>query len=156
MDDSADFDAFYNATNRRVLHQVYAMTGDLAAARDCTHEAYARAWRRWTTVSRATSPEAWIRTVAWRLAGSRWRRTRNGLSRAREGNADLISALRRLPEKQRYAIVLCHLAGLSIGDIALETGASTATVETRLSRGRATLTRLLPDTTMIPSGGSRD
>jgi len=42
------FDDFYRATSRRVLHHVYALTGDLAEAQDCVQEAYARAWQRWT------------------------------------------------------------------------------------------------------------
>lgn len=42
MAGEADFDAFYDATNRRVLHQMYAMTGNLADAQDVTQEAYAR------------------------------------------------------------------------------------------------------------------
>lgn len=80
MDEIAEFDAFYNATNRRVLHQMYAMTSNLADAQECTQEAYARAWQRWKQVKDADSPEAWVRTVAWRIAASRWRKTKNSIA----------------------------------------------------------------------------
>jgi RNA polymerase sigma-70 factor, ECF subfamily len=41
MSDAGDFDAFYAATSRRVLHYVYAVSGDLVEAQDLTQEAYA-------------------------------------------------------------------------------------------------------------------
>jgi hypothetical protein len=47
MDGSAEFDEFYRGTANHVVTQVYALTGDLAEAQDCVHEAYARAWQRW-------------------------------------------------------------------------------------------------------------
>ncbi|WP_207782869.1 sigma factor, partial [Phytoactinopolyspora limicola] len=120
-----EFDAFYHASNRRVLHQMYAMTGNLADAQECTQEAFARAWQRWKTVSQANSPEAWVRTVAWRIAASRWRKTKNAITAmARHGAPDntpppnpdhvaLVTALRQIPEPQRQAIVLHHLVGMS-------------------------------------------
>lgn len=38
-----EFDAFYAATHRRIVGQIYAMTGNLHEAEDCAQEAYARA-----------------------------------------------------------------------------------------------------------------
>jgi len=63
MGGSDDFDAFYNATSRRLLHQIYAMTGNLADAQDCMQEAFARAWQHWQQVRRADDPAAWVRTA---------------------------------------------------------------------------------------------
>ena len=56
------------------------MTGNLADAQDLVQEAYARAWQRWSSVSTYDDPEAWVRTVAWRLAASKWRKTKNGVA----------------------------------------------------------------------------
>jgi hypothetical protein len=53
MSDTDDFDAFYNATSSRLLHQVYAMTGNLADAEECVQETYARAWQHWKQVQHA-------------------------------------------------------------------------------------------------------
>ena len=46
---------------------------------------------------------------------------------------------------QRHALVLFHIADLSIEEIARETESPTGTVKARLSRGRATLANLLTD-----------
>ncbi|NHC15946.1 SigE family RNA polymerase sigma factor [Motilibacter deserti] len=155
MSDSTGFDAFYAASSRRVLHALYAMTGDLSEAQDCVQEAYARAWQRWGRVGHYDDPEAWVRTVAWRLAVNRWRRGRNALAAlvrhgppapARppsEDNVALVAALRQIPEAQRRAVVLHHLCGLSVEDVARETESPVGTVKARLSRGRAALAGLL-------------
>lgn len=157
MDDVAEFDAFYSATARRLQHQMYAMTGNVADAQECTQEAFARAWQRWKTVRDADNPEAWVRTVAWRIAASRWRKTKNGLaaltrhgppSHTEPPNPDhvtLVAALKQIPEHQRRAIVLHHLVGMSVDDIARETNSPAGTVKARLSRGRSTLASILGD-----------
>lgn len=164
MNDAAEFDAFYDATHRRVLHQMYAMTSNIADAQDCTQEAYARAWQRWSAVSQANSPEAWVRTVAWRIAASRWRKTKNGVAAiARFGRPEaadppspdhvaLVTALKQLPDAQRRAIVLHHLAGLNVDEVAAEVGAPAGTIKARLSRGRAKLAELLTDELTVEGG----
>jgi RNA polymerase sigma-70 factor (ECF subfamily) len=53
-----DFDSFYSATARRVLHHVYVVCGDLGDAQDAVQEAYARAWQHWPRLSSYDNPEA--------------------------------------------------------------------------------------------------
>jgi RNA polymerase sigma-70 factor (ECF subfamily) len=154
-DTARDFDAFYAASASRVLHAVYAMTGDRAEAQDCVQEAYERAWQRWGTVRAYADPEAWVRTVARRIAVSRWRKTRNAVTAWRRHGPPpdasppgvehvlLVRALRELPDAQRHALVLHYLAGLSVEEVAVETGAPSGTVKARLHRGRAALALLL-------------
>lgn len=151
------FDDFYRATSRRVIHHVYAMTGSLTEAQDCVQEGYARAWQRWTQVSGYDDPEAWVRTVARRVAVSRWRRTRtHAAALVRHGRPDdqrppdedhvaLVAALRQVSETQRHAVVLHHLVGLTVEQVAAEVGAPVGTVKARLHRGRAALAALLGD-----------
>jgi RNA polymerase sigma-70 factor, ECF subfamily len=153
----ASFDDFYRATSRRLLHQVYALTGDLAEAQDCVQEAYARAWQRWERVSRHDDPEAWVRTVARRIAVSRWRRTRTAMSyllhhgkpettaAPSEDHALLVRALRDLSQPQRDAVVLHHLVGLSVEEVARRTASPVGTVKARLHRGRAALAAVIGD-----------
>jgi RNA polymerase sigma-70 factor (ECF subfamily) len=153
-----EFDAFYAGTVGRLVGQLYAMTGDLTEAQDVVQEAFIRAWQRRQSLSMIGSPEAWVRTVAWRLAVSRWRRTRRSVTRWREESHDtvvnapstdhvaLVDALRRIPEAQRIAIVLHHLCDRSIEQIAEETGSPVGTVKARLFRGRAALAPFLHET----------
>jgi RNA polymerase sigma-70 factor, ECF subfamily len=155
--DDAEFDAFYTGSVRRLIGQVYAMCGDHAEAQDVVQEAFVRAWHHRAQLASADSPEAWVRTVAWRLAISRWRKARNAMTAwHRRGapdpvpapsvdNAAVVAALRLLPEEQRRAIVLHHLCDLSVQQVAHETGAPTGTVKARLARGRAALATHLAD-----------
>jgi RNA polymerase sigma-70 factor (sigma-E family) len=149
--EEAEFDAFYQETARRVVHLVYASTGDLALAQDCAQEAYSRAWQRWSTVRSYDDPLAWVRTVARRLAISAWR-SKAAQHRAYErvgvhGTAGppsedrvvVIDALRLLSPPVREAVVLHYIADLSIEQIAHETGAPAGTIKARLHRGRAQL-----------------
>ena len=152
-----EFDAFYAESYRRLVGRIYAMCGDLAEAQDCVQEAFIRAWDKRRTLDSEQSPEAWVRTVAYRLAVSRWRRARKALlppdrAHAAAGphepdvnHVALVRALQQLPPNQRRAIVLHHLCDLSVAEIARETEVPTGTVKARLSRGRAALAALLTD-----------
>lgn len=160
---ASEFDAFYGGAADRVTRQLVLLTGDRLEAEDVTQEAFERAWLRWSTVRDCASPEAWVRTVAQRLAISRWRRVRNS-ARAwrRHGPARelpeldpqhvaLMSALGRLPFQQRRAVVLHHLVDLPVDQVAAETGSSVAAVKKQLERGRAALAQLLQETEPLPS-----
>ena len=154
--DAQEFDAFYTASFARVVGQVHAMIGDRDEAQECVQEAFVRAWSHRSRLDREHHPEAWVRTTAYRLAVSRWRRmvrSRGAPDRALQDSHSppppdpdrvaLVAALRRLPEEQRRAIVLHHLADLPVAQVAAETGAPVGTVKARLSRGRAALAELL-------------
>jgi RNA polymerase sigma-70 factor, ECF subfamily len=156
--DIAEFDEFYSATVDRLTGQLYAMTGDLAEAQDVVQEAFVRAWQHRRALSSTDHPEAWVRTVAWRLAVSRWRRVRNSVTAGRRSAAQapparppsvdslaIVAALRQIPEAQRVAIVLHHLCDMSVEQVALETGAPVGTVKARLARGRAALAPFVTD-----------
>jgi RNA polymerase sigma-70 factor, ECF subfamily len=156
--EAEEFDDFYAASFRRLVHQIYAMVGDRDEAQECVQEAFVRAWSHRRQLDKARSPEAWVRTTAYHLAVSRWRRAVRGrrapdralqpLSQGRAPGEDrvaLVDALRRLPEVQRRALVLHHLCDLPVDAVAAETGVPTGTVKARLSRGRAALAALLSE-----------
>ncbi len=155
--DAEGFDAFYQGSAHQVLRQLYAMCGNLEEARDCLQEGYARAWQRWDRLASYDNPAAWVRTASWQVAISRWRHARrlfavpaavSSQPDSFEQVADLVSlsaAIRTLPSRQREAIVLHHLAGLSIDEIAAQVHAPPGTVKARLSRGRAALAKQLDD-----------
>jgi RNA polymerase sigma-70 factor, ECF subfamily len=156
--DDATFDEFYSASFQRITGQVYAMIGNRDEAQECVQEAFARAWAHRRKLDRAEHPEAWVRTTAYRLAVSRWRRTTRGRRPAdralgaatetaapSETHVALVAALKQLPEAQRQALVLHHIADLSVHDVAREVGVPEGTIKARLSRGRAALAAMLAD-----------
>lgn len=150
--DDAQFDEFYSTSGPILVNQLYAMIGDAAEAQDCVQEAFIKAWtRRGTLDIDGGNPHAWVRTTAYRLSVSRWRRA-TGLLRAyqRYGatpsvappnaeHADVQAALADLPMTQRHVMVLHYLCDLSVEDIARETGQQVGTVKSRLHRARAAL-----------------
>lgn len=147
-----EFTDFYAGSFRRLVGQLAAMTGDRAEAQDAVQEAFVRAWAHRGELEHGGAPDAWVRTTAWRIAVSRWRRARLGRllqrrSQPRPAVVDgpspdrvaLIDALRQVPAEQRRAVVLYYLCDLSVAQIARETAAPEGTVKARLARGRAAL-----------------
>lgn len=164
--DENEFDEFYTASFRRVTGQVYAMVGNLDEAQECVQEAFVRAWAHRRKLERAEHPEAWVRTTAYRLAVSRWRRTtraRRPADRAvglptespplDESHVALVAALRQLPQAQRQALVLHHIADLPVHAVAQEVGVPEGTIKARLSRGRTALAALMTDQPNDLEGG---
>lgn len=154
MPGEESFDAFYRSTYDRTLRYLYGMLGDAAEAQDVTQEAYGRAWRRWGEVGAMAEPEAWVRTVGWRVAASHLRHLRvaarrfavwPGVVAAAPGpdNVALVAALKRIDPEQRRALVLHYLLDLPVQQVADETGVSLSAAKARLVRGRAALAALL-------------
>src|SRR4051812_42629145 len=137
------------------------MVGNRDEAEECVQEAFARAWQHRSKLERSGRPEAWVRTTAYRMAVSRWRRVvlaRRSPDRAlaprevtepSDERLALVTALRELPEAQRRAVVLHYIADLTVADVARETGISDGTVKGYLSRGRATLAGLLGEAELV-------
>jgi RNA polymerase sigma-70 factor, ECF subfamily len=163
-----DFDEFYHATYHRLVGQVYAMTGSLSEAEDSVQEAYARAWQNWGKISGYGDAEAWVRSVAFRVSVSTWRKTVNRFTaHKREGRTDeqpdlspdrlaIMNGLRRISPAQRQAIVLHHFLDRSVEEISQETGVPTGTVKSRLARGRRALAPHLSEFAELQSSEARE
>ena len=158
------FAAFYASSYRRLLGQLFAVTGDLAEAENALQEAYARAFVRWSRVRDYDLPEAWVRRVALNLAAMAARTLRRrARALLRVGPPplvpelspeviDLHDALRALPLAQRQVIVLHHLVGLPVDEVARELRLTPGTVKSRLARGRAAMAATLyPDRSEVTS-----
>lgn len=166
-----EFDAFYHENFAAITTTIYAMIGDVEEAQDAVQEAFIRAWDRRAHLQASQrdgqSPQAWVRTVAYRLAVSRWRRVRAGLRlhthlratapthipEPQVHHVALVAALKQLPAAQRRSIVLHHLADMSVEQVAAETGQPVGTVKAQLSRGRLALRQLLGEAETTPTTG---
>ncbi|MFG1658030.1 RNA polymerase sigma factor [Micromonospora chersina] len=147
----------YAGCFRRLVVQLYAVTGDLSEAQEAVQEAFTRALAAPRRLAGLDNPEAWLRRVAVNVARSRHRRRRvldtllrrlgpppTVADRSPEHLA-LLAALRALPEGQRQALALHYLVDLPVDEVAMTLGVSPGTVKSRLSRGRQALAALLAD-----------
>ena len=144
MQAEESFDAFYLMTRRGLLHQTFALTGDLPAAQTAVRDAYVAAWHHWHKVEPLGDRNAWIRRFAWtaaqrRLAGRIWRRNR-GMAADHLATLD---ALARLSTPQRRILVLIQIAGTPLQQAAREVGVTQHVAEQHLQSATATLSSQL-------------
>jgi RNA polymerase sigma-70 factor (ECF subfamily) len=145
------FEAFYAATYRRVVGQVFALLNDLQEAEDVTQNAFAKASFHWQHIATYDQPEAWVRRVAFNEAYNSTRRARRWLAAlARHGppppvpavspdRVDLHRALQRLSPRHREVLVLHYVAELPVDEVARQLRLPAGTVKSRLSRARRAL-----------------
>lgn len=147
----------------RMLALAQRMLGDPVEAEDVAQEAMLRAWKqapRWRPGK--AKFDTWLHRVGLNLCYDRLRRrrevpTETPPDRPDEGPAPdrgllaaelgvrVDAALRRLPERQREAIVLCHYQELSNIEAADLMTISVEALESLLSRGRRALRQALAD-----------
>lgn len=132
------FDAFYASTRDRLLHETYALTGDLAAARSAVRDAYVVAWHQWRKVGTRDDREAWIRPQAHARARRRhtarlWHRDRSLAPEVQE----TLDALAKLSGVERQLLVLTTLSPLPLTDIARTVGLARAEAERTLQTATA-------------------
>ncbi len=147
----------YDASYRRLVVQLFALTGDLADAEDAVQEAFLKALAKGQLFANVDNSEAWLRTVALNHVRNRWRhaevvrklRTKvPGPTPDAEVDPEhvaLVEALGKLDLPHRTVVVLHYLADRSIGDISRELGVPEGTVKTRLARGRELLAPLMSE-----------
>ncbi|MGH3447211.1 MAG: hypothetical protein ACRDQA_06490 [Nocardioidaceae bacterium] len=145
------FHAFYDRTHARLLHETYALTGDVEAAQQGVAEAYVLASAHWRKVSQLSSPDAWLRAraarVASRLARRAQRGTSTGAQRAAKERAAgeptendrLLAGLADLDGDVRRLVVLRHLVELDVSAAAREAGVTDAAAADMLASASATL-----------------
>jgi RNA polymerase sigma-70 factor, ECF subfamily len=144
------FAQLYQESYRSLVLTAYALLRDMGEAEEVTQEAFAVAYGRRGRVSRAESPEAWVRKVVVNLARRRWRRRatlekilhREVEQVVPEGfgeHLDLHAAIRSLGHEYQAAVVLHYLADLPVDEVASILDVPVGTVKSRLSRARAAL-----------------
>ena len=152
-----DLTELYDASYGRLVVQLYAICGDMAAAEDAVQDAFVTAIRKSRQLAHVNNPEAWIRTVAVNRVRAGWRHA--SVVRRLEPKVPgpqvpvevgphhvaLVAALARLDLDLRLVVVLHHVADLGTAEIARQLGIPEGTVKSRLSRGRARLADLLDD-----------
>ena len=123
-----EFEELYSESRDRLAGQLYTLTGDAHGAYDLVQEAFVRTWMRWDRIAGYDDREAFVRRVAFNLAKSNFRKLRRAVLRSSPPDAvsgpdssardEPVAGLRTLSEKEREAIVLRYIAGLTVDEVA--------------------------------------
>lgn len=167
---AADLDTGFAELFQTFQHVVFATTlrmcGRREDAEDLAAEAFLRAYRALTTYDRsrllALQPRSWLLTITLNVCRNQHRNAaRSPLSDPWElfdqpdpkenvedavderlNDGELSTLLRKLPHDQRAAVVLRHVVGLSVTEIADILGRPVGTVKSDVSRGLSRLREL--------------
>ena len=159
--------AFIEALFARHHGEIYAylirMLRDAELAADLAQDAYIRAYRAHASLEDPTKARAWLYQIANRVALDEIRRRKivrfipwTGESRGAAPSAERLAmdtrlsgelerALGRIPERQRSALLLAEVHGLSGVELAASLGTSHVAARALLTRARESLRRALAE-----------
>ena len=160
VDASQAVTALYREHATGLIRLAVVMLGDRATAEDVVQEAFCGLYRRWAHLSDPAKSLPYVRSAV--LNGCRTvirRRSRHDGRLAAEPAAAsaehdallgeehraVIQGVRKLPPRQREALVLRYFMDLDVPEIAQSMGISPGTVKSTLSRGIAALGLMLGD-----------
>ena len=153
-DRDADFTAYLQARQGRLLRTAYLLTGDQHQAEDLLQTSLAKLYLAWDRVHDRESVDAYIRRIMvnehnslWRRA---WRRREQPTDAVPEtsatspayddgGSAALWAAVQTLPRKARAVLVLRYYEELTEAETAEVLGIAIGTVKSQTSRALVTL-----------------
>lgn len=150
-----DFETWYRDERTRLVRTLtVACRGDVDLAADAADEAMVRACERWSRIRHMDSPAAWTYRTALNVVRRRHRRRtiEERLLRRVAASTDhhpadhsteLWSVVAELDHRDRAAIALRYVAGLSEAQVAEALGMSTGGASSVLSRARAQLRHAL-------------
>jgi RNA polymerase sigma-70 factor, ECF subfamily len=149
------FELLMRQHERLVLATALRLTGNMEDAQDISQEVFLRLYKNLGKVQAANALPAWLYRVTVNACHDLRRRKpasspvemaaelvasgmdpQTNLTRAERRRA-LEMSLRILPEKERAALVLRDLEGLSTEEVARALGSSEATVRSQVSKARA-------------------
>ncbi len=151
------FRDYYERMQQRAVGTARRLIGNRDVADDIAAEAFARAYSRWSTVSKHPNPDAWLLRVVGNLAVDHVRReARRPQLRGETGRSDpsadtaalridLADALHHLSGRQQEVVVMRYLIDLTEDDVAVTLGMSTGSVKTHLHRATTKLRTELAD-----------
>ena len=126
-----DFELWYQEFYPGLVASIAAAFGDVELACEAAADAIVRTLENWDRVGQMASPGGWSYTVAFNIARRRYRRKQierrlllasyTDPPMAREGaEREVWQLVANLPPRQRMAIALRHIAGLTeseVGDV---------------------------------------
>ena len=157
--DDAEFERLMRAHERQVLGVALRLTGNLADAQDAAQEVFLRLHRSRSSLREDVG--GWLYRVTVNVCSDLGRRRRvravvplrhhvasaegspEAIASEKAQRARIDEALMRLGERERAALVLRELEGLSTAEVAEALGSAEATVRVQISKARVKLRELL-------------
>lgn len=150
-----DFETWVTDRADALLRFAFVLTGDVNLAEDAVQDALTTACARWSRVSRADDPEAYVKRMVVNAHISWWRRFRRREAPSAEpvrtapptadgtvarADAEAVWALcATLPDRQRAAVVLRFYEELSYAEIGVLLHCAEATARSHVHRALAVL-----------------
>ncbi len=148
----AAFDAWYREVHPGLSASLAVGFGDPELASEAADEAIVRAFERWDRVSTMDSPGGWTYRVAVNVARRKRRRQTLERTLLRDRRApvpgpagELWLLVADLPERQRIAVALRHVAALTEAEIGEAMGIARGTVSATLRHAYQSLKSQLDD-----------
>src|SRR5262245_31231877 len=145
-----DFDEAYRRLRPAMVRLAHLLTGSVDAAEGVVHDAFLACSRHWSELE---TPDAYVRRAVVNQARTRLRQAGRDRDKAdRFGRAapvtvgmpevdDLWDVLRRLPDRQRMALVLRFYQDLPVAEIARLLDCRLGTVKSLIHRGLARMSQ---------------
>ncbi len=157
-DRDADFTAYLQARQGRLLRTAYLLTGDQHGAEDLLQTSLAKLYLAWERVHDRESVDAYVRRIMVNELNSLWRRAWKrrehptdelpDVARSDEyddgRDALLWQAVQTLPRKARAVLVLRYYEELTEAETADVLGISVGTVKSQTSRALSALRERTP------------
>jgi RNA polymerase sigma-70 factor (ECF subfamily) len=155
---AGSFDLVVRQREAQVLRTAFRILGNWADAEDVAQEVFLRLHRHGLAFSNDAAAGGWLYRVTVNLCFDRTRAARPSqelpelVSRDRSAEAALLieekkqrlmAALAMLPVKERAAVVLREIEGLSTAEVAEALGSSEVTVRSQISRAMVRLRSIL-------------
>ena len=161
---AASVTALYAEHAVGLVRLAVVMTGDRSCAEDIVQDAFFGLYRRWDRLTDTSAPLAYLRVSVLNGCRTAQRRLAQGRRRERapavpaetadspearallnEEQRAVAAALRRLPARQREALVLRYYLDLSEQEIAQAMGVTRGTVKSATHRALAAIGRTLTE-----------
>jgi len=151
--------ALYVEHYRSLVRLAAFLLDDPGTSEEVVQDAYVKMLGAWGRIDDLDKAAAYLRSTVLNLARSRMRRRLVARKHepappgnvasaehdavAHENQREVVAALRRLPVRQREALVLRYYGDLSEAEIAAAMSCSPGTVKSHIHRGKAALAELL-------------
>ncbi|MGW3669071.1 SigE family RNA polymerase sigma factor [Streptomyces sp. NPDC005141] len=162
-DEERQFREFVAARSRALLHTAYLLTGDWEQGRDLLQSALASTARRWSHLRDRQQPEVYVRRALYHAQVDRFRLLSWGRETVTDTppdqpsahdadwadtvvqRQDIMTALRRLPKRQRAVIVLRYFEDRPDAEIAAILGVAQGTVRSQTHKALLSLRTTLAE-----------